>query len=178
VEVEEGLDLLLVGHGVDHEVEVVEGQVLAVVRVLLEDQDGAVQAEDRLQDPEVLGEEQEALDVQLRRTDGVELGVLLGGLHVGPGVVVVDLNEALLHLVLVEHHRLLGLRNSGCALGTGVDAGLGHRHHELLVVVLEYFALLLLLALQQRTPDHLLLDLVHPLLGIKVLCHYKIIIPL
>lgn len=51
------------GHGVDGEVEVVEGEVLAEVRVLLEDEDHAVEREDGLEDAEVFGEEQEALDV-------------------------------------------------------------------------------------------------------------------
>jgi hypothetical protein len=80
VEVEKGLDLLLVRH-----------RVYAVIGVLLEDEDHAVQAEDGLQDAEVLAEEKEALNVQPSWANSVELGVFLGGLVVDADVVVVDI---------------------------------------------------------------------------------------
>lgn len=91
VEVEKGLDLLLVRHRVYGEVEIVEGEVFAVIGVLLEDEDHAVQAEDGLQDAEVLAEEKEALNVQPSWANSVELGVFLGGLVVDADVVVVDI---------------------------------------------------------------------------------------
>lgn len=67
------------------------------------------------------------------------------------------------------------MRGGGGTLLARVIVGFGHGDHELLVIVLEYFPSFLLLAFQESPADHLLLDLVDPLLGVEVLCHYKII---
>jgi hypothetical protein len=178
VEVEERLDLLLVRHGVYGEVEVVEGEELPEIRVLLKDEIHAVQGEDGLEDAEVLGEEQEALDVQSPRPNCVKLGVLLRGLFVNANVVVVNVRQTAFHIRLVQHHRLLDLWGGGVSLWRVAVAGLRHGNHELLVIVLENFPLLLLFTLEQRPSYHLLLDFSDTFLGVEVLCHYKIIMGL
>lgn len=52
------------GDGVDGEVEVIEGEVLAVIRMFLEDDGESLEGEDGLEDAEIFGEEEEGLDVE------------------------------------------------------------------------------------------------------------------
>ena len=74
--------------GVDGEVKVVEGEVLAVVGVLLEDHGESLEGEDGLEDAEIFGEEQEGLDVEALAADGGR--VFPARLVVGSMVVVID----------------------------------------------------------------------------------------
>lgn len=144
---EEGFDFLFMRHGVDGEVEIVEGEVFAVVCVFLEDEYHPIQGKDGFEDAEVLGEEKKALDVQSFWANCVKLGVLFGGLFVDTNIVVVNIGQAAFHLHLAQHHRLLHLWGRSLSFGRVAVDSLLHRNHELLVIILENFPPLLLLAL-------------------------------
>ena len=101
---EELFGLELVAHGVDHEVEVVKGEILAVVSMFFEDDGEAFDGEDGLEDVEVFAEEEVGLHDDLVGADVAEGGILLDGPVVGLGIVAVDLLQTPLHLLAVEHH--------------------------------------------------------------------------
>jgi hypothetical protein len=71
LEMEVGFDFRLMRDRVDGEVEVIEGEVLAVICVFFEDDRESLEGEDGLEQFEVLGEEEERLDVD----------ALMGGLR-------------------------------------------------------------------------------------------------
>ena len=145
IEVEVSFDFLFMRHGIDHEVKIIEGEIFSKICVFLEDEDHPIQCKDGLEDSEVLGEEEEALDVEFGWFDDIELGVFLGRLDVCSCVVIVDVGETAFYVCYFQHHRFLDLRTGGVTLRWDIIRGIGHWHHELLVIIVEYFSLFLLL---------------------------------
>jgi hypothetical protein len=110
-EVEKLFGFWLVAHGVDHEVEIVEREVFAIIRMLFKDDRETFHREDSLQDVEVPAEQEIGLHYHLLTGNLGKGRVLLDCSLIGTGVEMVNLPQALLHFLGRENHRLVYLGN-------------------------------------------------------------------